>query len=101
MLSYSPRYGLAQDDTSAFRMYREMISKGLQPDQRTMSNMIFAQSWGSVEDMRRLAVHVCMVTHIARVWINRLRLLILQWRSVPLLILSQLMKGSKGGVFLG
>ncbi|CAM9808957.1 unnamed protein product [Ascophyllum nodosum] len=47
-------YGLAQDDTSAFRMYREMISKGLQPDQRTMSNMIFAQSWGSVEDMRRL-----------------------------------------------
>lgn len=41
------------------RTLQEMISKGLQPDKRTMSNMVFAYSWGSIEEMRRSASPRC------------------------------------------
>lgn len=50
------RYALAQDEASAVRLFEEMLSKDLTPDQRTLSNMILAHSWGSIEDMRRSAL---------------------------------------------
>lgn len=47
------RRAQAKDEKAAVRLLEEMVARGLKPDRRTLSSMIVAHSWGSVEDMRR------------------------------------------------
>lgn len=35
------------------RLLEEMVARGLKPERKTLSSMIVAHSWGSIEDMRR------------------------------------------------
>lgn len=47
------RYSQGRKEGEAVRLLEEMVAKGLQPERKTLSSMIVAHSWGSVEDMRR------------------------------------------------
>ncbi|CAN0492971.1 unnamed protein product, partial [Ectocarpus sp. 12 AP-2014] len=48
-------YGQGRKEGEAVRLLEEMTVKGLQPERKTLSSMIVAHSWGSVEDMRRVS----------------------------------------------
>ncbi|CAN0191471.1 unnamed protein product [Scytosiphon promiscuus] len=48
----------AKDEKTAMRLLEEMVSRDLKPDRRTLSSMIVAHSWGSIEDMRRVAAEM-------------------------------------------
>ncbi|CAM9748373.1 unnamed protein product [Ectocarpus sp. 12 AP-2014] len=48
-------YGQGRKEGEAVRLLEEMTAKGLQPERKTLSSMIVAHSWGSVEDMRRVS----------------------------------------------
>ena len=47
------RYAQARSASKALRAYEEMMSKGIEPNSLTLSNVIMAQSWGSLADMYR------------------------------------------------
>ncbi|CBJ29283.1 conserved unknown protein [Ectocarpus siliculosus] len=48
-------YSQGRKEGEAVRLLEEMTVKGLQPERKTLSSMIVAHSWGSVEDMRRVS----------------------------------------------
>eukprot|EP00752_Nemacystus_decipiens_P008835 g7885.t1 len=51
-------YSQAKKEEEAVRLLEEMVARGLKPERRTLSSMIVAHSWGSVEDMRRVAAEM-------------------------------------------
>ncbi|CAN0111461.1 unnamed protein product, partial [Ectocarpus fasciculatus] len=48
-------YSQGRKEGEAARLLEEMAVRGLQPERKTLSSMIVAHSWGSLEDMRRVS----------------------------------------------
>lgn len=46
-------FAFNKDEERAVQAYEEMIGEGIAPDNRTLSNLIIAHSWGDNEKMRR------------------------------------------------
>eukprot|EP00903_Cladosiphon_okamuranus_P019949 g18333.t1 len=51
-------YSQAKKEKDAVRILEEMVARGLTPERKTLSSMIVAHSWGSVEDMRRVTAEM-------------------------------------------
>ena len=49
----SARFAFNKDEGRAVQAYEKMLEEGIAPDNRTLSNLIIAYSWGDLEEMRR------------------------------------------------